>query len=94
MMNGLFLCHLITCIFNLLECNHNITKKEQRRSCDSSNKGIDRDRIIMDNFLLPQSAQIKIGLFNQSFETQGNSISAKWNVISNDGSDRSFSCYP
>lgn len=48
----------------------------------------------MDYFLLPQSAQIKIGLFNQSFETQGNSISAKWNVISNDGSDRSFGCYP
>ncbi len=48
----------------------------------------------MDYFLLPRSEQIKIGLFNQSFETQGNSISAKWNVISNDGSDRSFSCYP
>lgn len=31
----------------------------------------------MDYFLVPQSAQIKIGLFNQSFETQGNSISAK-----------------
>lgn len=85
MMNGLLLCHLITCIFNLLEHNHNIIERNKGGVAFLRTRGIDRDQIIMDYFLVPQSAQIKIVLFNQSFETQGNSISAKWNVISNDG---------
>lgn len=84
MMNGLLRCHLITCIFNLLEHNHNIIERNKGGVAILRTR-FDRDQIIMDYFLVPQSAQIKIGLFNQSFETQGNSISAKWNVISNDG---------
>ncbi len=40
MMNGLFLCHLITCIFNLLERNHNITEKNKEGAVIPRTRGL------------------------------------------------------
>ncbi len=39
-MNGLFRCHLITWIFNLLVCNHNITEKNKEGAVIPRTRGL------------------------------------------------------